>query len=66
MLNDPIIEEVHHFRKQLLAKADGDLRKAIDGAARRQKNGGRTVLAASPRAPQLVPKKAGRTKVPAP
>ena len=62
MLNDPIVEEVHRFRKQLLAKADGDLRKVIDSAARRQKNGGRRVLAASPRAPQVVPAKAGSTK----
>lgn len=63
MLNDPIVEEIHRFRKQLLAKAGGDLRKAINSAARRQKSGGRTVLAASPRVPQVVPAKARRTRV---
>jgi hypothetical protein len=51
MWNDPIVEEVHRIRKQLLARAKGNLRKAIDGAARRQKSGGRMVLKASPRPP---------------
>ena len=35
MWNDPIIEEVHRIRKQLLARAKGNLRKAIDDAAQR-------------------------------
>ncbi len=51
MWNDPIVEEVHRIRKQLLARAKGSLRKAIDGAVQRQKNGGRVVLKASPRPP---------------
>ncbi len=62
MLNDPIVEKVHRFRKQLLARANGDLRKVIDGAARRQKRSGRVVLEAAPRAPQIVPAKSTREK----
>lgn len=65
MWNDPIIEEVHRIRKQLLARAKGNLRKAIDDAAQRQKSGGRVVLDASPRPPAGIPPKApkGRIKV---
>ena len=62
MWNDPIVEEVHRIRKQLLARAKGNLRKAIDGAARRQKSGGRVVLAASPRSPAGSPPKRAKGK----
>lgn len=65
MWNDPIVEEVHRARRQLLAQAKGDLRKVIAGAARRQKSQGRTVLEPSLRAPSLrlekVPKKKSST-----
>ena len=46
---DPIVEEVHRTRKQLLARAKGDLSKIINDAMARQKKGGRKVLAATPR-----------------
>ena len=51
MWDDPIVEEIHRIRKQLLARAKGSLRKTIDGAAQRQKSGGRVILKASPRPP---------------
>ena len=63
MWDDPIVDEVHRIRKKLMARAKGDLRKIIDGAARRQKSGGRVVLAASPRAPAGIPAKSSKGKV---
>ena len=51
---DPIVEEVHRTRKQLLARAKGDLRGVIDDALARQKKGGRKLLAATPRQPEPV------------
>ena len=65
MWNDPIVEEVHRARRQLLARANGDLRKAIDGAARRQKSEGRAVLKPAPRAPAVFFGKVSKEKVPA-
>jgi hypothetical protein len=63
MWNDPIVEEVHRIRKQLLARAKGNLRKAIDGAAQRQKGGGRVVLKASPRPPAGSPPRAPKGRI---
>ena len=64
MWSDPIVDEVHRIRKQLLANAKGDLRKVIDGAARRQKRSGRVVLEATPRTPAgaLLKASGGKTK----
>ena len=62
MWNDPIIEEIHRVRKQLLARAKGSLRSAIDSAARRQKSSGRIVLAAAPRKPAKIPRTAAKSK----
>ena len=54
---DPIVEEVHRTRKQLFARAKGDLSSIINDAMARQKKGGRKVLAAAPRRPEsVVPK----------
>lgn len=54
---DPIVEEVHRTRKQLLASAKGDIASVIKDAMARQKKGGRKVLAATPRQPEsIVPK----------
>ena len=54
---DPIVEEVHRTRKQLLARAKGDLSSIINDAMARQKKSGRKVLAAAPRRPEsVVPK----------
>ncbi len=63
MWNDPIVEEVDRIRKQLLARAKGNLRKAFDGVAQRQKSGGRVVLKASPRPPAGIPAKAPKGKI---
>lgn len=63
MRNDPIVEEVHRARKQLLTQAKGDLRKVIDGAARRQKSEGRAVLVPAPRAPAVLPGKVSKLKL---
>lgn len=51
---DPVVEEVHRIRKQLLARAKGDLGGIIKDAMSRQKKGGRKVLAASPRKPDSL------------
>ena len=51
---DPIVEEVHRTRKQLLARAKGDISSIINDAMTRQKKGGRKVLAATPRRPESV------------
>ena len=54
---DPIVEEVHRTRKQLLARAKGDISSVIRDAMARQKKGGRKVLPATPRRPEsVVPK----------
>ena len=54
---DPIVKEVHRTRKQLLARANGDISSIIKEAIARQKKGGRKVLAATPRRPEsAVPK----------
>ena len=51
---DPIVEEVHRTRKQLLARAKGDISSVIRDAMARQKKSGRKVLATAPRRPELV------------
>ena len=51
---DPVVEEVHRVRKQLLARAKGDLSSIIRDAMLRQKKGGRKVLAAAPRRPEVT------------
>ena len=51
---DPVVEEVHRARKQLLANAKGNLRSIIDDAMARQKKSGRKVLPAAPRQPELM------------
>ena len=51
---DPIVEEVHRTRKQLLARAKGDISSVINDAMARQKKSGRKVLAATPRKPESV------------
>ena len=63
MWRDPIVEEVHRVRKQLLALAQGDLRKVINDAARRQKSSGHAILEASPRPPAGIPKKESAGKL---
>lgn len=65
MWNDPIVEEVHRARRQLLAQSKGDLRKAITAAARRQKSQGRVTLAPAPRAPAIIAVKRSKEKSPA-
>ena len=51
---DPVVEEVHRARKQLLANAKGNLRSIIDDAMARQNKSGRKVLAAAPCQPELM------------
>lgn len=51
MWTDPIVEEIHRVRAQLMTRAKGDLRKIIDEAARRRKKSARVVIKASPRPP---------------
>ena len=51
---DPIVEEVHRTRKQLLARAKGDISSVINDAMARQKKSGRKVLEATPRKPESV------------
>ena len=63
MWNDPIVEEVHRARRQLLSRAKGDLRKVIDGAVRRQKSEGRAVLEPAPRAPVVFSGKVSKAKL---
>lgn len=65
MWNDPVVEQVHAARRQLLTRAKGDLRKVIDAAARRQKAGDRVVLDAAPRAPASIEPNASKRRVPA-
>lgn len=65
MWNDPVVEEVHGARQQLLGRAKGDMRKVIASAARRQKAQGRVVLEAAPRAPSVSSKNKARRKSPA-
>ena len=60
---DPVVDEVHRTRQQLLANAKGNLRSIIDDAMARQKKSGRKVLAAAPRRPEvMMPVKAGARK----
>ena len=63
MSNDPIVEEVHRARQQLLAQSKGDLRKVIAAAARRQKAQGRVMLAPAPRRPVVFSGKVSKEKL---
>ena len=63
MSSDPIVEEIHRVRRQLLTQSKGDLRKVIDGAAWREKGGGRVVLEAAPRAPAAIARKVSKRKL---
>lgn len=65
MWKDPIVEEVHRARRQLLAQSNGDLRKAIAAAGRRQKSQGREVLVPAPRPPAVMAVKVSKQKSPA-
>lgn len=51
---DPVVEEVHRVRMQLLARAKGNLSGIIHDAMARQKKGGRKVLAAAPCRPEVM------------
>ena len=51
---DPVVEEVHRVRKQLLARGKGDLAGIISDALARQKKGGRKVLTPAPRRPEMM------------
>ena len=65
MWNDPIVEEVHRARRQLLAQSEGNLRNVIAAAARRQKSQDRVVLPSTPRAPAAIGAKSRKEKSPA-
>ena len=55
MLNNPIVDEVHRVREQLLARYNGDLRALIEDSRRRTEEAakmGRQVLPYSPPHPE--------------
>jgi hypothetical protein len=45
MTKDPIIDEIRHHRKEIAEKFNYDLRAIITDARRRQKRGGKKVVA---------------------
>jgi hypothetical protein len=54
MTNDPIVEEVHRIREQMLAEYDGDIHALIQDARRRteeEARAGRKVYSPPPRKP---------------
>jgi hypothetical protein len=58
MTDDPIVEQVHHIRSELLAQYGGDLRAMLRDAQLRTEQaarGGREVVAGRPRPPRPVP-----------
>jgi hypothetical protein len=58
MTDDPIVEEVHAIRAELLAKHGGDLRALLRDAQRRTEQAaqaGRQVVVGRPRPPRPVP-----------
>lgn len=67
MTNDPIVEEIHRIREQMLAEHGGDLRALMKDAQRRTEEAaraGRTVMPPPPPqrdapAPPQATKKAG-------
>ena len=63
MIDNPIVEEVHRIREQMLAEFGGDLRAFAKDAQRRTEEAaraGRVVVSRPPRTPRLdshTPKK---------
>lgn len=58
MTDNPIVEEVHRIRQELLAQFGGDLRALLKDAQRRTEQAaqaGRKVVTLRPRAPQPRP-----------
>ena len=57
MMNDPIVQEVHQIRAQMLARFDGDLRALMRDAQERTEmaaKSGRRVVTLPPRRPRLL------------
>ena len=55
MIDDPIVEEVHRIREQMLARWGGDLRALMIDAQRRTEEAGRAgrkLVSLPPRTPQ--------------
>jgi hypothetical protein len=62
MIDDPVVDEVHRIREQMLARWGGDLRALLIDAQRRTEEAiraGRPVVSLPPRTPQPQP---ARTK----
>jgi hypothetical protein len=58
MTDDPIVQEVHRIRSELLAQHGGDLRALLRHTQRRTEQAaqsGRQVVTGRPRPPQPVP-----------
>ena len=44
MIKDPIVEEVHQARRQIMAECDNDLQKLVKRLRRRQQASGRRIV----------------------
>lgn len=58
MIDNPIVDEIHRIREQMLAEYGGDLHALMTEAQRRTEElakAGRKVVALPPRKPQLQP-----------
>ncbi len=58
--NDPIVEEIHQIRKQIMEEHDNDLHKLFDHLRKNQALSGRTVVSHPPR---QVPEKSQESRL---
>lgn len=49
--NDPIVEEIHRIREEIMQEHDNDLHKLFKHLRERQRESGRKVVTRSPRRP---------------
>lgn len=58
MLQDPIVEEIHHIREEYAKRLDYDLHKICEEMRQRQAQAGRKAVTRMPRKPRIQPQAA--------
>ncbi len=54
MIKDPIVEEVHQARREIMAECDNDLQKLVKRLRRRQQASGRRIVRPAKRPPKTM------------
>lgn len=55
MLQDPIVEEIHHIREEYAKRLDYDLHKICEEMRQRQAQASRKAVTRMPRKPRIQP-----------